>query len=213
MRGLPTLLLVLFLLALLGVVGWQLAMTSRQQAEVVKSVGALRQEQQKTQEALEEARASVEALQGEQEKMRVALARDPQAEIGEASSALREDLVAVSSIKVMLAEYYMSMGHFPASQEEAGLPAPERYQGRSLRSATVGRDGRVELLFDGVSGVDGGRIELIPDVSRVDAMGIQWRCVTHDYPLIVRAAPGCEYIPSVATEADEAPAVTAPTDP
>ena len=50
------------------------------------------------------------------------------------------------------------------------------------------------------------RIRFVADTSHVDAMGLQWRCVTSDYPLIKRVTPACEYVAPSATPAAAAPA-------
>ncbi len=112
-----------------------------------------------------------------------------------ASLLIREDMQAVGSLRVAIAEYYMTTGKMPAQQSDAGLPPPEQYRGKTLKSATVLADGSIELAFDAASGVDGGRIRFVVDSSRAEAMGLQWRCTTADYPLIKRASPACEYEP------------------
>ncbi|WP_440223438.1 pilin [Dokdonella sp. MW10] len=107
--------------------------------------------------------------------------------------AMLGDLTAVSGMRVAIVEAYQTMGALPADNAAAGLPPPERYRGASLVSATV-RDGAIELVFDASSGKQGGRIRLVPDVSRIDAMGVQWRCETQDYPDIARTMPSCTYV-------------------
>jgi hypothetical protein len=115
------------------------------------------------------------------------------------SLLIRADFAsASSSMRTAIAEYYMTTMKMPAANSEAGLPAPDQYRGNTLKSATVTSDGSIELVFDAKSGVDGGRIHLIPDVSRVDAMGIQWRCETADYAAIKQTLPSCEYQPAQA---------------
>lgn len=106
---------------------------------------------------------------------------------------IRDDVTAMASAKVAVAESFMTMGKMPASNAEAGLPAAASYRGRSLRSAQVVADGAIQLTFDSESGHDGGVIDLIPEVGHMDSMGVQWRCETHDYPQIIRALPSCDY--------------------
>ncbi len=102
------------------------------------------------------------------------------------------DFHVASSLQVAILESYMVRGQLPADNEAAGLPAPDRYRGKALMSATV-RDGSIELVFNAKSGKEGGRIQLVPDVSHIDAMGMQWHCETRDYRNIERILPACTY--------------------
>jgi hypothetical protein len=140
--------------------------------------------------------AQLRRLSDEQEQIRRTLSesQDSLAAANDKSSLrIREDLHVVDSMRVVIAEYFASSGKMPSSQAEAGLPPPEKYRGKTLKSAAMRPDGTIELAFDAQSGMDGGTIRFVPDISRADAMGIQWRCETNDYPLIRRAAPMCEY--------------------
>ncbi len=111
-----------------------------------------------------------------------------------AIEAIRGDFIAASSAKVAVAESYMAMGRMPSSNAVAGLPEPEKYRGRSLRSMTVVDGGHIRLEFDALSGRDGGVIELVPDLAGTEAMGVQWLCTTRDFPQIFRALPSCDYL-------------------
>ncbi len=117
-----------------------------------------------------------------------------------AALAIRNDVVAIAAARAAIAEGYMSTGRMPASNAEAGLPAPETYRGQSLLSMKVAADGSLILTFDAVSGVEGGVIEWVPDLTGIESMGLQWHCRTHDFPLIARALPGCEYSAGKAIE-------------
>lgn len=201
-------LLFVVLLGVLGFAAWQWQVNREQQAAMAAQMAQLREAQQ---QALTEVRHSLEAAREEQERMRQTLASANEALAGagdEASVLLREDLAVASAMRVAVAEYHAAMGRMPANQVEAGLPPPAQYRGKSLRSATVHEDGRIELVFDARSGVDGGRIEFVPDTSHVDAMGLQWRCQTRDYPLIKRIAPACDYIAGDAVAAPAAPKIS-----
>lgn len=111
-----------------------------------------------------------------------------------AIEAIRADVIAASSAKLAIAESYMSMARMPSSNAEAGLPEPAKYRGRSLRSMTIVDGGHIRLVFDAVSGREGGVIELVPDLGGTEAMGVQWTCTTRDFPNILRALPSCDYI-------------------
>ncbi len=158
----------------------------------------------------EATRRELDRVAKEQAGIRNALTKSPEiADAADEKSALiRADFAtATGSIKTAIAEYYMTNAKMPASNGDVGLPAPDQYRGKSLKSATVLADGVVEFAFDASSGVAGGRIQLIPDLSHASAMGVQWRCETADYPLIKRALSACEYKAAGSTGAQ---AITAP---
>lgn len=210
MRISAPLIAVALLVAALALAGWQLVLGNRQQERLLGEVASMRQEQQRAREALGESLASLAAMRQEQERMREVLsgAQDSLAAAHDAASLLiREDLQAVAAMRTAIAEYYMSMGRMPAQHSDAGLPPPGQFRGKTLKSATVLADGSIDLVFDAASGVEGGRIRFVADTSRADAMGLQWRCITGDYPLIKRAAPVCEYQPR------DTQAVSASNDP
>lgn len=147
------------------------------------------------------ARAQLEQIASQQEKIRHTLSEAQETLAGasdKASLLIREDMQVFAAMRVAIAEYYASMGKMPATQADAGLPAPEQYRGKSLKSAALSPDGTIELVFDAQSGVDGGRVLFVPDTAHAEAMGIQWHCRTPDYPLIRRALPTCDYKPAPA---------------
>jgi hypothetical protein len=165
------------LLAAAALAAYRFLVVDREQRRLGGEIQALKQDQQRMRKTLDE---SHEAL---------AAASD------EASLRIREDLQAVAGMRVAIVEYYLTHGKMPARQADAGLPAPDHYRGRTLKSATVSPDGSIDLVFDAASGVDGGRIRFVADTSRADAMGVRWRCETADYPQVKRVSPLCEYAP------------------
>lgn len=195
-------------------------------AAVVLGAGALfllyqNAEQRRQQErVLAEVRAQADAsrrqleqIASQQEHIRRTLSEAQESLAGandKASLLIREDLLVVSAMRVAIAEYYASMGKMPATHADAGMPAPDQYRGKSLKSAAMLPDGRIELVFDAQSGVDGGRVLFVPNLAHVEAMGIRWSCETPDYPLIKRALPTCDYKPADAVYAPDSAANAAP---
>lgn len=108
-----------------------------------------------------------------------------------ADEAIRSDAMVMSTARLAVTETYFSRGRMPSNNVEAGLPVPETFKGRSLKSLQVQDGGRIVLTFDAASGVDGGTISLEPDLAGLESMGIQWRCQASDYPQIARVLPGC----------------------
>lgn len=193
-------LLVLLSIALLGALGfaaWQWQASREQQARLAPAVADLRESQQQVQRSLQDAERALTESREEQARMRETLAgaRDSLAgAVDEATLRIRDDLVVAGAMRVAVAEFHAAMGRMPTSHAEAGLPEASHYRGQSLRSASLLGDGSIELVFDASSGVDGGRVRLVADASHADAMGLQWHCVTSDYPLIKRVSPACDYV-------------------
>lgn len=143
----------------------------------------------------EASRAQLAQVVSQQEQIRRTLSEAQETVSGQDKTSLliRDDFHVSIGMRTAISEYYMSMGRMPATAAEAGLQAADEYRGKTLRSAALMADGGIELTFDANSGVDGGRIRWRPDLSHAQAMGVQWRCETPDYPLIRRALPTCEY--------------------
>ncbi|MBS0213974.1 MAG: pilin [Proteobacteria bacterium] len=112
----------------------------------------------------------------------------------EQAQLMRGDFAkAADRMRLAVAEYYNNFGKLPTRNQDAGLPPPSEYRGDTLRSASIGADGAITLEFDASSGRDGGRIVLVPDLTHVDAMGVQWHCQSPDYPRIHDVLPACRY--------------------
>jgi len=109
------------------------------------------------------------------------------------SSKMRGDLIALSGMKAAVIDYLLTNGRLPSSNAELGLPAPDRYRGKLLKSAQVLLDGSIEISFDADSGFESGRIRLVADFSYDKAWGVQWLCETPDYLMIGSVVPGCTY--------------------
>jgi hypothetical protein len=157
--------------------------------------------------------ADVHTLAAQQEQIRRTLseARETASALDRTSLLIRDDFHVSDGMRNAIAEYYMAMGKMPATAAEAGMQPAGEYRGKTLKSAALIADGVIELTFDVNSGVDGGRIRLLPDLSHAQAMGLQWHCQTADYPLIKRAVPTCEYEPAAADAIAPQSAVKAPT--
>ncbi|MDZ4811221.1 MAG: pilin [Pseudomonadota bacterium] len=112
-----------------------------------------------------------------------------------AGSFIASDFARVGSAKVAISEAFMTNGVAPNSNAEAGLPVPADLRGQSLREMHVRYGGKIEMIYDQRSGVDGGVISLIPDLELAMRSGmINWRCETSDYPDISKFMPGCQYV-------------------
>lgn len=169
--------LITILASFVGVMAALFAFYSWRDAEDARTRAAAETEQQAR---LEQGRQLRERTLGEERAM----------------LAIVNDVAAVSGVRVAIADVYLSSGRMPASNADAGLPEPPTYKGQSLVSLQVVEGGTILLTFDANSGVEGGVIEWQPDLGGIESMGMQWQCLTHDYPLIVRALPTCTYAPA-----------------
>ena len=113
-----------------------------------------------------------------------------------AAQGIREALVVASGAKASVSEFYLTTGQMPTGNAEVGLGEPDSYKGQSLLSMQVADGGKIVLAFDADSGVEGGTVELTPDLAGHESMGVQWSCTTHHFVNIARAWPGsgCEYV-------------------
>lgn len=112
-----------------------------------------------------------------------------------AGAFIASDFAQVGSAKVAIAEAFMTNGVAPNSNAEAGLPVAADLRGQSLREMHVRYGGKIEMIYDHQSGVEGGVISLIPDLELAMRSGtINWRCETSDYPDISKFMPSCHYV-------------------
>jgi len=110
------------------------------------------------------------------------------------SDSILNDYSVVQAAKMNIAEQYAYNGTFPNSNMEARIAPPEKFRGMTLLSLTISEGGRINLEFDALSGHDGGLIQIIPDSSLAESIGLQWRCMTSDYPDIDKIIKNCKYI-------------------
>ncbi|HEY0662563.1 MAG TPA: pilin [Lysobacter sp.] len=108
--------------------------------------------------SIADAREGMDALASEQDKRRLAT----------------EALGRASMFKVALAEYYLSMGKWPASTGEAGLGSPADYAGGAVDAIDVGAGGVITIALN-ASLVAGAKIRLAPDANPRTSI-IDWRC-------------------------------------
>ncbi len=91
-------------------------------------------------------------------------------------------------IKTYVAEYYMMEGRFPDSNTKLRLPRPESYANDTVKSIAVSKGGRITIEYTAKSGVDGGKIVLIP---RERNHQLVWQCTSRDFEDIQSTMPGC----------------------
>lgn len=132
-------------------------------------------------------------------KQRVEAVEDyiPKRKTAIAYTLIGGDFAIVGLAKVAVAEAIMTNGAAPDSNSAAGLPVPADLHGQSLKETYVRAGGRVDMVFDAQSGVEGGVVSLIPDLDLAMRTGlVNWRCETPDYPEIQKYLPTCRYVGS-----------------
>jgi uncharacterized protein HemX len=106
-------------------------------------------------------------------------------------AAVTDALARANEVQSKVLQYYFKNKEFPSSNEQAGIPRPESFQMESLKSITIGKDGRINLLLNSQSGIDNGAIVLVPTMDI--ASGKLWRCETASYPDISQYCPECVF--------------------
>lgn len=109
-----------------------------------------------------------------------------------AAANIVEGISVAGRAKVHVAMYYEIASAFPSSNQDLGLPSPEKFIGQSLTSLRVSEGGVITLTYNSKSGIENGVIQLTPSIS--PAMGIQWKCSTPSYKTIIQIMPTCEYV-------------------
>ncbi len=149
---------------------------------------AMRIEANKIAENAAQLNAESKALQLQVERDRALVEQQRERYIN--ASHIADGLNVASRIKVMIVEYYLSEGVWPASNKALGMPAPDAYASTSLKSMAVAEKGKIVLTYNEASGLDGGQIQLIPNYD-VHKQEVTWLCQSADFVDISNIAPHC----------------------
>jgi cell division protein FtsB len=175
-----------------------LAVLQQQTTKLQREIGQLRQEGLVMHQQAETLRSNASAVAAQALAMRQQVederayaAQEKKRYIGAAYIA--EGFQVADQIKTMIAEYYMEMGHWPDSNHELGLPAPDAYKARALRGMNVSHDGVIVLTYAAVEGVDAGEIRLAPRYDE-QTRQIKWRCESPSYSRISSIVAECTYV-------------------
>jgi Ca2+/Na+ antiporter len=103
---------------------------------------------------------------------------------------ISQGLQTATMIKMMVAEFYMSEGTFPNSNEELGLPRANSYNSDTIRSIWVSKGGKITVVYKQITGQDKGAISLIPNEKNNQ---LNWKCMTRDFKNIQQFIPQCKY--------------------
>lgn len=135
------------------------------------------------------------AVQQAEEQRHIALREQAVAlEVGTALArqSVAYGLATTGMLRTQIAEYYASEGKLPTNNQEVGFEPEEVYRDANLRGVSLQADGRLVLVFNRNSGVDGGVVVLKPKTLNY---AISFECMTPDYAFIAQVKPDCLYQP------------------
>ncbi len=161
-------------------------------AELDASAAALQEQTRQLQEQSQHLQKQSQALKNEGESLRAQVASDREFAEQErarylSAAEVAEGLQLAAQIKAHVVEFYLAEGVWPISNAALGLPAPDQYRGRSLRSMQVQDGGEIRLAY-----AENGEVRLQP---KADVAGsrITWQCLSSSYPDIATLIPQCRY--------------------
>jgi ankyrin repeat protein len=108
-----------------------------------------------------------------------------------------EGLSSATPIKVQVAEYYYMHGDFPVSNDELGLPPPESFAGRSVKSIEVSLGGKITIVYNNALKKDSS-IVLTPSTTGGYSTGnLNWACATEtiEQSYLDSLSLPCYYVP------------------
>ena len=91
---------------------------------------------------------------------------------------IMEGLSEATAVKVQVAEYYYSHGDFPVSNDELGLPPPESFAGRSVKSIEVSLGGKITIAYNNALKKDSSIVLTPSTAGGYSGAGLRWNCAT-----------------------------------
>ena len=105
--------------------------------------------------------------------------------------ALTDGLRAADGAKTAFAEYYSNTGKLPTGNADVGLPEPDAFRGKAVRSIAVSEQG-ITVTYDASSGLAVGSV-LFEAQADAGSGSVTWRCSSSSYREIKMLVPMCEY--------------------
>lgn len=158
----------------LGVSAW---MAGREKTKLAETNAALQRTKTALEGSVKQAEEQTRALDDAVKNSRQ-YQQDQRAMAARARS-LAEGIMAASSVKVAVTEFFYSQGKWPESNKALGGPAFDSYKAGALQSVTVVPGGKIRLVFRG----ENEKIERIWwNASQNGAGQVIWSCTTADIP-------------------------------
>jgi len=169
----------------LGIGAW---FYHQQSLELKANTEELKQTKEALDQSVQQARDQTQALnlavKNSEEAQKKQAARSKRA------SVLASGLNAANSVKLAMAESYMTYLKWPESNKEAGVPEPESFKMEGVKGIFVLPNGKISL---NLVNPEGQPEQLWLTGSLNDAMNVLWKCTTEDIPDIAQLIPACSY--------------------
>jgi hypothetical protein len=102
---------------------------------------------------------------------------------------LANGMMAASPFKPALAEFFLSEGKWPEANQDIGMPPPESFKAKGVRSVRVFPGGKIQIVVDDMD--KSADVYLAASVN--GAGQVTWTCVTSAIPDIARLVSTCAY--------------------
>lgn len=139
---------------------------------------------QSVQQARDQTQALNDAVKSNEESQKEQAARSKRVNV------LASGLNAANSVKLAMAEGYMTNLKWPDSNKEAGVPVPQSFKTDSIVSITVQPKAKIKIT---TTSPEGKSEQLWLTGSVNEAMQVLWKCTTEDIVDIAQLIPACSY--------------------
>lgn len=109
------------------------------------------------------------------------------------ASTIAEGMAQATRFKFMISQHYMITGEFAGSNEAMGLPEPESFANRAIKSISVQPSGSIKIIYTEASGMVNGSVLFVPEINR-STSELKWKCVSYSYRGIHNVNPDCKYL-------------------
>lgn len=110
---------------------------------------------------------------------------------------IMEGLAKAAPVKIQVAEFYAMQGDFPVNNAELGLPSPESFAGRSVKSIEVSLGGKITIAYNNALKKDSSIVLTPSTTGGYSAGGLNWACATEtiDQSYFDSISMPCYYVP------------------
>ncbi len=91
---------------------------------------------------------------------------------------IMEGLAKATPVKMQVVEFYAMQGDFPVNNAELGLPSPDSFAGRSVKSIEVSLGGKITITYNNALKKDSSIILTPSTMGGYSAGGLNWACAT-----------------------------------
>jgi Pilin (bacterial filament) len=102
---------------------------------------------------------------------------------------LANGIMAASPFKPAVAEFFLSEGKWPGANQDIGMPPPESFKAKGVRSVRILPGGKIQIAVDDM----GKKADVYLTASVNGAGQVTWTCMTTAIPDIARLVSTCVY--------------------